>query len=75
MVEIFFGDQDSKSYYTVSNTLTEEEALKVVAKDRKVSQNRLKITTGTIKRDDPDVDRLYIEGDEGDEKVWVVLRK
>jgi len=75
MIEIFKGEQDTKSYYTVPETLTKEEALQAVARDRKVSPDKLMITKGTIKRKDPEEDRLYIEGNEGNEKVWVIARK
>jgi hypothetical protein len=75
MIEIFKGEQDTKSYYTIPATMTKKEALLAVARDRKVSPDKLMITKGTIKRKDPDVDRLYIEGTEGKEKVWVIVRK
>ena len=76
MIETFKGEQDRKTYYTVPADVKRQEALRIVARDRKVKADDLDIMTGTIERDaEPDLDRLFIKGDEGTEKVWVIVRK
>ena len=76
MIEIFKGEQDRKTYYTVPADVKRQDALRIVARDRKAKADDLEIMTGTIERDaEPDLDRLFIKGDEGTEKVWVIVRK